>query len=176
MNLKIQERKKNTVSNLRNTIISSSLVIISNYSKLTSNQMNALRKAGGKCNVNFKIVKNTLAKLAFKETNHSKLCCLMNNSNILLFSNEDEVIVSKFLKRFKKSNNDFNVKAISISSKGIFGSDHLDYLSGLPNYNEVICNLVFTIKLIFVKLLKLLLAPYVKLTIVLNELLKKKTN
>ena len=81
----------------------------------------------------------------------------MVGPTILALSKEDPGAAARVLRDFAQSNDNFEIKALSIGGK-LLGADQIDALARLPTYDQAVS-----------MLMSVMLAPVTKLTQTLNE-------
>lgn len=131
------------------------------YSGLTVEQMTDLRLQARKAGVYVRVVKNTLAKRAFKDT---KFACMeegLKGPLVLAFSQEDPGSAARVAEAFAKEHEAFKVKLVSISGK-LLDPSELGTVAKMPTYEEAISQLMALMK-----------APVQKLAVTINEVPSK---
>lgn len=162
MAVKLNSKKK-VVLEIRKLLEFSICVIVIDYRGLKSIQMMEIRRVSRCLNVKFSVVRNTLARLAFKDTNYESLINVLYGPLLLVFSYDEPCNIGKLLNEFSNNNNiKLNVKAFSFSS-GEVNISGLDGLVSLPTYKESILKLMFVLNFPLKKLIYIMLEPYVKL-------------
>ena len=89
-----RSEKKDFVSKLKDEFLNSSSIIVAEYSGLTVNESEDLRKEMRSNGAKFKVTKNRLTKLAIAETQFKDISDLLNvqyQSTLLIFKNNKEV-------------------------------------------------------------------------------------
>lgn len=81
---KNQEIKKQVVNDLKEKISKTAFAVVTDYRGLTVAEITELRKRLQKSNADYKIAKNTLIKLAIKDTNLAELEKLLEGTTALL--------------------------------------------------------------------------------------------
>src|SRR3989338_6015499 len=103
---KKMEKKKEAVKNFKEMFSKSTLTIVTDYRGFTVAEITDLRKRLHKNNADYKIAKNTLIKLAAKETNLTELEKFLKGPSAILLSFGDPSACAKtfveFIKEIKK--------------------------------------------------------------------------
>ncbi|MCG3204268.1 MAG: 50S ribosomal protein L10 [Elusimicrobia bacterium] len=103
--------KNDQVSKLTEELKSSAHVVVTNYQGMTALEFDSLRAAirpyGGK----YKVVKNRLAKLSFKNTGFTDLQDKMKGPSAIVYQGTDASSIIKALFKFGEQNEKFKVKA-----------------------------------------------------------------
>ena len=123
-----------------------------------------LRKQARENQVVLRVVKNTLAKRAFSETDFECVSDVLVGPSIFGFSMEDPGSAARLFKEFAKENDKFEVKALSVSGQ-LLDNSQIDVLASLPTRDQALATLCMVI-----------LAPVTKLARTFNEVPSKVTS
>ena len=152
----VLQKKKAVVSEVADNLSSAQAAILAEYRGLTVSQLTELRKDAHEAGVYLKVVKNTLAKLAVKDT---EFACLDEHlvGPVIFSASDDPVAVAKVMSSFAKDNENLKI------TSGVMNGDPMDVsviqaLSKLPGRDELLATLVATMQ-----------APIVKLVRTMNE-------
>ena len=156
MVLKLKD-KEVIVAELKEMANSSLSVIAADYRGLTVSQMNVLRNAARSADVYLRVVRNTLSRRAFEDTDFKGMQEALDGPIVLAFSRKEPGAAARVIKNFMVDHEKMTVKAISISGE-LFPADALDLVAKLPTRDEAIAILMGVMK-----------APIVKLVRTLNE-------
>ena len=131
----LRSEKPLAVGDIVNIYKESPSVIIAHYHGLSASQVNSLRESLKSKGAGFKVVKNTLAKIAANQTGFDSIADLFAGPTAIIYSKEP-VAMAKLVVNFAKA--DDNLKIIG----GIVDSHVLDEhsirdLSELPSLNEL---------------------------------------
>jgi len=127
------------------------------YRGLTVEEMTNLRVEARKAGVYVRVVKNSLAKRAFENTEFSCMEEGLKGPLILAFSREDPGSAARVVEAFAKGHDKFQVKMVAIGGKLLEPSE-LGTLAKMPTYDEAIGQLMAVMK-----------APVQKLAATINE-------
>lgn len=168
------KNKKNIVEEVSNLIINSSSIIIANYQGISVNEINDLRAKAKEKGIFLRVIRNTLSRIAFKNTKIAKsIKNILLGPLILGFSQSELGDVARLFKDFTKSCNKFTIKAISIDGK-ILTADHLDILAELPTHNEILIKLLTIIKKPVINLTNLISEPHSRIIRLLTKICNQK--
>jgi len=131
------------------------------YRGLTVEQMTDLRVEACKVGVYVRIVKNSLAKRAFADTDFACMEEGLTGPLILAFSQEDPGSAARVAEAFAKGHDRFKVRLVAIGGK-LLDPSELDTLAKMPTYDEAVSQLMAVMK-----------APVQKLVATINEILSK---
>lgn len=157
------EDKKAIVAEVSEAAGSALSAVIADYRGVTVGQMTGLRKQARESGVYLRVVRNTLAKLAVKDTEFECLSEVLVGPTIIAFSTEEPGSAARVLKEFAKENEDFQVKALSVGGE-LLGADQIDRLAKLPTKDQAIS-----------MLMSVMIAPVTKLARTFNEVPSKVT-
>jgi len=155
--------KKAIVAEVSETAGQALSLVIADARGVDVNDMNALRTKARAENVQLRVIRNTLAKRAFAETDYACIEDVLVGPSLFAFSMEDPGAAARLFKDFAKGNDSFDVKALSVSGQ-LLGKDQIDVLANLP-----------TLKQALGMLANVTLAPVTKLVRTLNEVPTKVT-
>jgi large subunit ribosomal protein L10 len=113
-----------------------------NYHGVTVEEVNELRREFRKANVEYRVVKNTLAKLAIDRINRfEKAKEYLVGMTGLAIPKEDPVVPAKIIKKFREKYNKLDLKACYVETSFYDGSK-LDELASLPSKPEIIAGII----------------------------------
>lgn len=133
--------KEQVVSELQVKIKEANLGILTSFSKMNVEKMEALRKALRKSNAELKVVKNTLLNIAAKDTAFSILADHFKWPIAVVLSYKDPVEPTKALIDFAKKNPELEIKVGVLDGKLLDKSD-ITSLAELPSREVLLGRLV----------------------------------
>ena len=151
------DEKKAIVAEVNETAASALSLVVADARGVASNDMTALRATARESQVDLRVVRNTLAKRAFEGTEYECVSDTLTGPSLFGFSLEDPGAAARLFKDFAKTNERFEVKALSISRK-LMGADQLDVLAKMPTRDQALSMLMSVMK-----------APATKLVQTMNE-------
>lgn len=131
--------------------------VLANYRGLTVEQMTELRIEARKADVYVKVVRNTLARLAVKETDYACLDEALVGPVVIMFSKSDPGAAARVVRDFVKKYEQFEVKALALSGN-LLKADKLKDVANLPTRDQALATLM-----------SLMLAPVTQLARTLSE-------
>jgi large subunit ribosomal protein L10 len=132
-----KEEKAKLVSGISEYIQNSNSMLFTDFSGLTVEQVNELRKEFRKANIDYKVSKNTLIKRALDNVENSdKIVPYLKGPTGIVFGHDDPIEPIKILKKFIEKNNKPSVKVIYIE-KLTYPGDKLEELSKLPSKKDL---------------------------------------
>ena len=157
------EGKKAIVAEVSETAANALSLVIADARGVDVTAMNGLRAKARAENVQLRVVRNTLAKRAFAETDYACVEDVLVGPSLFGFSMEDPGAAARLFKDFAKDNKEFEVKALSVSGQ-LLESSQIDMLAKLPTLHEALGMLA-----------GVTLAPITKLVRTFNEVPTKVT-
>jgi large subunit ribosomal protein L10 len=133
-----------------------------------------LRSEFFKVDVDYKVAKNTLIKLAAQDNKISGVDDMLKGSTALAISYDEPVAPAKVIKEFKKDNELPEVKGILFEGEFMSG-DEFERLADMPSKEESLSMLVAMLNSPLQKLVSTLNAPMQDTLGVLNSLKENKS-
>ena len=155
------EQKKAVVSEIAEVANSALSAIAAEYQNLSVEEMTVLRARAREADVYIRVVKNTLARRAFEDTEFACMQEGMTGPLVLAFSQSDPGAAARVVKDFAKDHKHLVVKLVSIGGK-LLEPSQIETLAKMPTYEQSISMLMAVIK-----------APVEKLVRTLNEVPSK---
>ena len=157
-----KEQKKNYISEMTSHFEKSEAVLVTHYQGLTMSQLDELRNQMREHQIQFKITKNRITKLALEKTKCKDLSNLFKGPTAVAFSS-DAIISARILSNFSKDNK--NLKLLG----GIMGKEVLDYaavqnVANLPTLDEARAKIVGILATPGSKIVSILLARSEKMS------------
>ena len=162
------------VKELSDSFSRAKAVYFTEYHGLNVGDLTKLRSEFFKADVEYKVAKNTLIKLAAEENKISGLEELLKGSTALAIAYDEPVSPAKVIKNFTKENELPSVKGILFEGQFLPGEE-FKKLANLPSKEESLSIMVTMLKSPMQKLASTLNAPMQSLAGVLNNLKEKKS-
>ncbi|TNK94802.1 50S ribosomal protein L10, partial [Mycoplasmopsis pullorum] len=129
--------KRHVVSEIKEKIQNSQALAFAEYRGLTVAELAELRKKAKELNVEVKVYKNRLFKIAADELGYGELSSHLVGPNIFAFSKDDQVSAAKLLVKFAADNKIMVVKAgthegVVVDAQGV------NDVASLPSYDEAL--------------------------------------
>jgi large subunit ribosomal protein L10 len=142
--MKTKEQKQQDIALLNKEFVGAGNAMVVNFQGLTVEKDWELRRALEKAELNYRVVKNTLGKLAVEGTPLEPLKDHFVGMTAVAYSENDPVGLAKVLSKFAKENAKFTFKAGVVEGRVINIKD-IDALASLPSKEELISKLMFLI-------------------------------
>ena len=167
--------KKAVVAEVTEVAAKAISAVVADYRGLTVNQMTDLRAQARKSGVYLRVIRNTLARRAFENTEFACLSDLLVGPLFVALSIEAPSDAARLLKGFTKSMDKLEIKALSIGGK-VYGSEQLDYVASLPTRDEALAKLMYVMKAPVEKFVRTLAEPHAKLVRTVAAIKEQKAN
>lgn len=134
---KILEEKKKQVAELSEKLKAAHTGVIVNYKGITVADDTKLRKELRESGSNYKVVKNTILRLALKEAGIEGLDSILEGTTAIAVNTEDYVAPAKVLNNYAKQNKNFEIKGGFIDGKSATVAE-IQTLASLPSKEELV--------------------------------------
>ncbi len=151
-----RSEKENFVSELKEEFKNSSSVIVAQYSGLSVNETEILRKEMRSNGAKFRVTKNRLTKLAISDTQFKDISNLFNGPTAIAYSS-DPIAPAKVAVSFEKKFENFKILGGGYNGEEI-DKNKIDFLAKLPSLDELRS-----------KLISLISTPAQKIASIANE-------
>ena len=153
-----KQDKLNLVNELKKELQERDVVLVLEHEKLTFASIDAARRNAAE-NTKIRKVKNRLAKIAFKDSNHSHLNTSLNQERILIMS--DDLFKACKSAKFLAQNNKDTIKILQgASAKEHFDSNTINHLAQFDSHKELQSQLLRVIKVVGEKVLRVINAKF----------------
>ena len=169
-NLKNIEKVKELSNSFRNA----KAIYFTEYHGLNVEQITKLRSMFFKQNIEFKVAKNTLIKIALEDSEISDLDALLSGSTAVAVAYDEPVSPAKIIKEFSKDFDLPNVKGILFEGQ-YFEGEHYKKFADLPSKEELVSKFAIMLNSPMCKLLSTVNAPMQNLVGLLNSLKQTKS-
>ena len=141
--MKSREEKQRDLNALTEQLNEAKSAMIVGFNKVTvakdQELRNQLRDAGAK----YQVVKNTIARLAVKDSPYNEAEEFFSGMSAIAWTNEDPVVLSKAVSKFIKDNGEvFSFKAGIVEGK-VVDLKQVEAIASLPSKEELISKLLF---------------------------------
>jgi len=159
-------QKEALVSDMRQRLESSTLVVVARQSGLTVDEVTKLRRDMRDASAEFKVLKNTLAQIAVKGTKLDVLTSMLTGPTVLAYS-VDPIAAAKVLVNFSNKNDKIKVVGACLDGK-VLNEAEVKALATLPSLDELRGKLVAIISTPATRLAILLKEPAAQIARVLT--------
>ncbi len=154
---KVLEEKKQVVSGLVEQLKTAKSGVLVDYCGLTVEQDTQLRNKLREAGVEYKVVKNTLTRIAADQVGFDELNPILNGPTALAISMTDEVAPAKVIADFAKENDKLEIKSGFIDGR-VISLDEVNKLAATPNHDTLIAKIMGSLNAPVSKLVRTLQA------------------
>lgn len=169
-----EKSKADTVEALRRSIAAQRGAVVAEFRGLTVAEMTALRKKLRDVDAEFRVVKNTLIRLAAKETGFGQLEEFFSGPTAVALTHGDPVALAKAMKEFAGGSPKIRLKAGFFDGK-VLGVRDVETLAEVPPRETLLARLACGLASPLTRLAQALSGPQRKLAYALQSLHEKKT-
>ncbi len=169
------EGKKQVVESIKERLQKAQSVVIVENKGLKVSEATELRAKLRKGNVELKVLKNTLVKIAAEDAGVTGLDEYLMGPNAWAFSNEDPVSAAKILVEYSKTNKNLIVKG-GILEGAALDEQGVKALAELPSKEELLAKLLSAMQSPLTGLANVLQGPIRKCAYALEAVRKEKEN
>ena len=148
--------KEELVSFMRTSLSSATTIVVAQQTGITVSQATALRREMKEAGAEFKVLKNTLARIAVKDTPMEGIADMLVGPTVLAFSS-DPVAAAKVTAKFAATNEHLKIVGGFLNGQ-ILSVEGVKALATLPSLDELRSKLIAVIS-----------APATKLAVLLKE-------
>ena len=158
--------KRELVDSLHDELKSTGVVVVAHNTGMVAAQSAEFRKRVIEAGGSVKVAKNTLAKLAFKDTDADKLMSLMKGPTILAFS-KDPIAAAKAAVTYAKGNDKLVILGGAMG-KTILDANGVKALAELPSLDELRAKIIGLLNAPATKIARTVKEPGAKLARVIQ--------
>jgi len=170
-----REEKLVEVADLQERFNRASVTLIANAKGLNVATVQKLRRELKKAGGEYKVAKNTLAKLAVQETPYSRLGARLEGPTGLVFGYGDPVAVTKVLVDFAKAHDKVEIRAAVLETK-LLEPDAVDQLAKMPSKEALLAQLLGLLQAPATQLLRTMQEPSARFVRLLDALRSRTEN
>jgi large subunit ribosomal protein L10 len=166
-------QKAEEIQKLKTELERANSLIVGTFSKLTVAKDYELRKTVRSAGGRYKVVKNTLARLASKDTKAAEGLKSLEGVTSIAYTEGDPVALAKALSKYVEDNPEFSFKAGVLEGR-VISLAEIKALSTMPAKEEIYAKLLFLINSPAQRLATVLNASGRDLAVALNQAVEKK--
>ncbi len=166
------ERKVQEVAQLKEKLESAQGLVFTEFVGLTANEMVALRRELRQNDLEYRVVKNRLARIAAKEAG-VEIDPFLQGPTGICFGYDDPALPFKLANRLAKKYGKYKLVGGFFEGKPV-EADEIDALANLPTHEEALARLAATLQAPVQKLASALAGTGRNLAVVLREVSKQK--
>lgn len=162
----LRSEKHEFVTELEEVYKKSSSVIVTHYHGLSVSQVTSLRRALKAKGAGFKVVKNTLSKIAASKAGIQDISSLLTGPTAIAYS-EDPVEAAKVVVEFAKTNDSLKIIGGLVNNQ-LLDVQSVQHLAKLPSLNDLRGKIVGILQAPATKIARVVQAPAIQLARVLQ--------
>lgn len=167
-----RETKTTQVAELRERFAAATLCLLTEYRGLKAGELDSLRQGVRSAQGEYRVAKNTLAKLALQETGVPELVALLTGPTAVVFGHDDPVVVAKVVVRFADDHKGLNIKGAVLDGQ-FLTPEAIKELAELPGREELLGRLLATMQAPATQLLRTINEPAAQLARVVDAVRAK---
>ncbi len=168
-----REGKETTVKDLAARLRKAETAIITNYRGLKVEEINGLRRRLREAGAEYLVVKNTLTRLAAKESQLEELDQFLQGPTAFALASGDPISLAKVLTNFSERHQALQIKG-GIFGREVLNPDQVKLWATLPSRGELLTRVAVSIKSPLSNLANILRATIASLVYVLEAVKKGK--
>lgn len=166
--------KSQNVEEIKEKIGKAQSVVLVDYRGLNVEQLTELRSQYRSAGVDYKVYKNTMMRLAFKDLGLEDFNEFLKGPSAVAFGYEDPVEAAKITAEFAKTNTKLEIKAGIVDGK-VIGVDGVNSLASLPSREVLVAQVLGGLNAPIQGFANVLQGTIRGLAIVLNAIAEEKT-
>jgi large subunit ribosomal protein L10 len=137
-----RSEKEQILADVAEKVARARSMFFADFTGITVEEVNELRREFRKLNIDYRVVKNTLARKALEQvTGYDSVLDKLAGPTAIAFGYDDPVAPAKIIKKFREKNDKLKVKACVVE-KQVFDGKQLDELAKLPSRGEMIAAII----------------------------------
>ncbi len=163
-----KEQKREQSDLLRSTLGGVNTVFLLENHGLSVNEVNELRSKVRQSNGTYKVVKNSVVRLAIDGTDFASLAGHLTGPKALAWTSDDPVALAKVLRDFIKGHPALSMEQAWLEGR-VLASQEAAQIAELPSRDELIAKLLYMLQSPIRRLVTALNAPIQQLASVLGQ-------
>ncbi len=156
------EDKKLIVQEVSVVASSALSIVAAEYRGLTVVEMTKLRRLARKSGVHLRVVRNTLARRAVKDTPFACIADVLTGPLILGFAQEEPGAAAKLFRDYRKECDKLKISVVALQNQ-LLDVSQLEVIAALPTREEALSKLLAVMKEPISKFVRTLAEPHTKL-------------
>ncbi len=140
-----REEKAKVISEIAEKISKAKGLVLADFTRMTVAEVNELRKELKSSGVDYKVVKNTLLRIAMQNVGgYDGLIKYLEGPTAVAFGYDDPITPVRLIKKVKSKIEKPSVKAIFIEGQ-VYDGSKLDELANLPSKSDIMAGIIGSI-------------------------------
>ena len=170
-----RDEKAGKVKVLNETLNKAKFAVVADYRGLKVTELEKLRRSLREHNATIQIAKNTLLRLAVKETEYEQLTDSFTGTTAIAFGFEEPVGPAKALSEFAKEYEALQIRAAAMDGQ-LLSADDVDAIAKLPSKDQLLGQLCGVLVAVPTGLVRALNGVPAKLVYALEAIKEQKEN
>ena len=137
-------QKEQVIAKLRDKLQRASATVLTDFKGLTVAEMTTLRDALAAEQVEYRVVKNTLMRLAGRDTGAAVLETQLKGTCAIAIGYSDPTVPARIIKKFAKTNEKLKIKAGALGSR-LLDPTQVMALADMPSREQLLGKLLGTL-------------------------------
>ena len=167
------ECKKLMVEEMKERLQGSCALFITSFNTMGVSEQDELRRKLKEVNASLLVVKNRLAKLAFKQLNHEAIASLLQGPTGITFGSGDSLSVSKTLVNFAGKHENFKILGAYFDQQ-LLDPNSVKELASIPSKEALLAQIVIGLKSPIQGLMNALSGTIRNFVVVIDKIREKK--
>lgn len=169
-----RSEKEAIISEVSEKISRASAMYFADFTGLTVAEETELRREFRKSGIEYRVVKNTLARKALEQVSgFDRVYEKLEGPTGIAFAYDDAIAPAKIFKKFSEKTGKLNLK-VAVVEKQVFDGSKLDELSKLPSRKELMAGILGSLQAPLSGVVRVINAVLRDLVSVIGEIEKKK--
>ncbi|NLE65057.1 MAG: 50S ribosomal protein L10 [Elusimicrobia bacterium] len=165
--------RKKVIKTIKDGVDASPVTLVANYNKIPSGDISSLRKSLRQKKAKMYVPRNSLLKVALKDTDYAQLAEALNGQTALVWTAADASEIAKLLVKFAEKNETFVVTG-GVFEKGLLRKEDVKRLADLPSREVLLTQLLGTLQAPMTRLARALNGKTTDLILILKQLSEKR--
>lgn len=141
-----RSEKQQIITDVAEKVSRAKSMFFADFTGITVEQVNELRREFRKSGIEYKVVKNTLARKALESvTGYDTVLDKLVGPTAIAFSYDDPVAPAKIIKKFREKHEKLDVK-VCVLEKQVYDGSKLAELAKLPSRAEMVAGILGSIQ------------------------------
>lgn len=141
-----RSEKQQIITEVAEKVSRAKSMFFADFTGITVEEANELRREFRKLGIEYQVVKNTLARKALESvTGYDKVISSLAGPTAIAFSYDDPVAPAKLIKKFRDKHEKLNVK-VCVLEKQVYDGSKLAELAKLPSRSEMVAGILGSIQ------------------------------
>jgi large subunit ribosomal protein L10 len=166
-------QKQEQIDTLKGMLAPANGLFVMDFTGLSVGEVTELRRRVKEARGNYRVVRNTLARLALAETDHRGLEELLTGPAAVAYTDQDAVMLAKALAEFAKTHEQLRFRGGLVEGQ-LLDAQQAKQVAALPSKQELVARLLFLLQSPMRRLATVLSAPMRGLVVSLNQIADQK--